>query len=305
MFGFRSDGRRITNADPIVGFTPYLMPQRVDAQVHTMIEIDCDTLTNYIRSQREKGYVLSYMDLVIAAYVRAASQYPQLNRFVMNKQLFARSTICISLTLLKTSDDEEVRETVIKVHFDPHDTVYTVHERMQEEIIKNRMEENQNSADKLVRFLLAIPGVPTFAVHIVRMLDRYGIMPSAIINISPFHTGAFIANMASIGMPHVNHHIYNFGTTSIFLAMGKVLRKPVPTPNGGITVKRALPIGIVSDERITSGAEYGRALLYFRELISDPTKLEQPPATVQYDIPPEKMSQKMRKHVKPTISTGA
>jgi hypothetical protein len=306
MFGFRSDGRRIKNADPIVGFTPYLMPQRVDSQVNTSIQLDCDALTNYIRSQREKGHVLSYMDIIIAGSVRALSQYPQLNRFVMNKQLFARSTICISLAILKTGgNDEEVRETAIKVHFDPYDTIYDVHNRMQEEIDQNRKEDNQNSADKLVRFLLAIPGLPTCAVHIVKLLDRYGIMPSALVNLSPFHTGAFIANMASIGMPHVNHHIYNFGTTSMFLAMGKALRNPMPGPNGGMIVKRELPIGLVLDERITSGAEYGRAVALFRELLLNPEKLEQPPETVKYDIPPEKMSRKMRKHIKPPISAGA
>ena len=299
LFGFRSDGRRITNKDPIVGFTPYLMPQRVDAQVYTTVQIDCDKLTNYIRGQREQGQVLSYMDLLIAAYVRAVSQHPQLNRFVMNKQLFARNTICCSLAVLKTTaNDDDVRETTIKVHFDPYDTVYDVRDRMREEIEKNRKEENRNTADKYVRFLQAIPGLPTLFIGIVRLLDRYGLFPSSIVNISPFHTGAFIANMASIGMPHINHHIYNFGTTSIFLAMGKALRNPVPGPNGTVTVKRALPIGLVLDERITSGMEYGRALGFFNELIANPERLEQPPEAVVYDIPPEKMGKKMRRYVK-------
>ena len=306
MFGFRSDGRRITNIDPIVGFTPYLMPQRFDAQVHTSIQIDCDTLTNYIRGQRERGQVVSYMDLLIAGYVRAVSQYPQLNRFVMNKQLFARNTICVSLAVLKTTENaEDVRETTIKVHFDPYDTVFDVRDRMREEIDKNRKAENQNVADKFVRFFQAIPGLPTLVIGVIRLLDRYGLFPSAVVNISPFHTGAFIANMASIGMPHVNHHIYSFGTTSIFLAMGKVLRNPVPGPNGTVAVKRALPIGLVLDERITSGAEYGRALSFFNELLADPSRLEQPPEGVAYDVLPEKMGKKMRKYVKPTGVAGA
>jgi len=278
------------------------MPQRVDAQVHTTIQIDCDTLTKYIRSQRDRGQTFSYMDLVIAAYVRAASQHPQLNRFVMNKQLYARSTICCSFAIVKTMEnDEDVREAAVKVHFDPYDTVYDVRDRVRAEIDTNRKEDSQNGADKLVRFFQAIPGFSTVAVGLVKLLDRYGMLPSVIVNISPFHTGAFIANMASIGMPHVNHHIYNFGTTSVFLAMGNVLRNPVPGPNGTVSVKRALPMGLVLDERITSGVEYGRVLTYFRELLADPSKLELPPETVKYDIVPEKMSKKMRKYVKPTV----
>lgn len=290
MFGFRPDGRRMINKDPIVGFTPYLMPQRVDAQVHSTIHVDCDLLTRYIREQRDKGHELSYMDLLIAAYVRSASQHPQLNRFVANKQLFARNTICISLTILKTmEDDDDIKEAAIKVHFDPYDTVYDVHRKMQEEIAQNRKPDNRNDADKLVRFLIAVPGLPTVIVAAARLLDRYGLLPRYVINASPFHTGAFITNMASIGMPHVNHHIYNFGTTSLFLAMGKVQRNVVPGPGQTTVVKRMIPIGIVSDERITSGAEYGTALLYFRDLLENVSQLEQPPETVRYNIPPEKM----------------
>ena len=32
MFGFRPEGRRIHDVDPIVAITPYLMPQRCDAR---------------------------------------------------------------------------------------------------------------------------------------------------------------------------------------------------------------------------------------------------------------------------------
>lgn len=289
MFGRRPDGRRIRHSDPILAFTPYIMPQRVDAQVHTVLPVNCDILTQFIRTQREKGYDISYMDLISAAYVRAVSQYPELNRFVANKQVYSRNSICISLTIIKSSEKvEDIQESAFKIHFSPYDTVYDVHDKFQAEIEKNRKPETVNETDKLVRFLLAIPGLPTTIVGIVKLLDRYGILPRAIINLSPFHTGLFIANMASIGMPHVNHHIYNFGTTSLFIGMGSVQRKSVQKA-GNVKVERTIPLGIVSDERITSGAEYGLAMSYFRSLMADPAKLEVPPETVRYEIPKEKM----------------
>lgn len=290
MFGFRPDGRRVCQEDAILGLTPYLMPQRVDAQVHSVQRVDCDILTKYIRDQRAKGHVLSYMDLVLAAYVRVVSQHPDLNRFIINKQLYARSTICISMTLLKTFEDiNKFQETTVKLHFSPHATVYDVHDAIQRAIDENRKPDVANNTDKLARFLMSMPGLPTTVVGLVRALDRYGVLPGAVCELSPFHTGLFFTNMASLGMPYVNHHIYNFGNTSIFLSMGKIERKVVPLPDGKSGVKRIIPMGVVSDERITSGAEYARAFGYWRDLLADPSQLETPPAAVKLDFPPEKM----------------
>ena len=63
----------------------------------------------------------------------------------------------------------------------------------------------------------------------------------------------FIANMASIGMPAVNHHIYNFGTTSLFLGSGAIQRGGTDG-KGNPVRKRWLPIGVVADERVCEGS---------------------------------------------------
>ncbi len=290
MFGFRPDGRRIAQDDPILAFAPYLMPQRVDAQVHIVLKIDCDVLTNYIRAQREKGYSFSFMDLVAAGYVRSVSQNPELNRFISNKQLYARNSITVSFALLKKFDDsDEIKETTAKINFNPTDTVYDVHNKLRKAIDDNRKPENKNSADKIASFLMRVPGLPTFVVSVVRVLDRYGIIPRFLVNASPFHTGLFITNMASLGLPHVNHHIYNFGNTSLFLAIGRTERVPTPGPDGTTIYKRMMPIGVVTDERVTSGAEFGRAFGCWRDLLADPSLMEMPPEDVKVDFPPEKM----------------
>lgn len=290
MFGFRPDGRRVEQEDAILALTPYLMPQRVDAQVHSVQRIDCDILTRYIRDQRAEGHVLSYMDLILAAYVRVVSQHPDLNRFISNKQVFARNRLTVSMALLKTFDDQElIRESTVKLHFSPSNTIYEVHDIIEKAIQDNRKPEVANNTDKFARALLKFPGLPTFIVSLARVLDRYGILPNTIVEISPFHTSLFFTNMASLGMPYVNHHIYNFGNTSIFLSMGKTERTPVPGPDGKVQFKRIIPMGVVSDERITSGAEFGRAFGYWRDLLATPAVLETPPEEVKRDFPPEKM----------------
>ncbi|MBR6053526.1 MAG: 2-oxo acid dehydrogenase subunit E2, partial [Clostridia bacterium] len=59
-------------------------------------------------------------------------------------------------------------------------------------------------------------------------------------------------------MPAVNHHIYNFGTTTMFFSMGSVLRETVVGSDGKVARKRYMPIGITADERICAGAMYAR-----------------------------------------------
>lgn len=301
MFGFRPDGRRVSQEDAILAFAPYLMPTRVDAQVHSVQRVDSDILTRYIRDQRMKGHVLSYMDIIIAGYIRVISQHPDLNRFLMNKQLYARNDICVSMAMLKNFDgvdQDKIQETTVKLHFSPWNTVYEVHDIIQAVIDENRKPEVANNTDKFARFLLNIPGLPTLIANLARLLDRYGLLPSAIIEISPFHTSLFYTSMASLGMPYVNHHIYNFGTTSIFLAMGKTERSAVAKPDGSVGQSRMIPMGVVSDERITSGAEYARSFSYWRDVLADPAQLETPPESIKEDFPPEKMPGYRRKQRK-------
>lgn len=284
MFGRRQDGRRLKLSDPIVGLTPYIMPRRDDSQVMVTQYIDCDTLTAFIRAQRDAGNQISYMDLIVAAYVRTVAKYPELNRFIMNKKLYARNHIAVSLAVLKSMEGDAIQETTIKVKLPPEATLMDVHNLFAASIEENRKPVTSNLTDKVARTLLGTPGLATFIVALARFLDRYGIMPGLILKASPFHTSMFITNMASIGMPSVYHHIYNFGTTSVFIGMGRIERHAEPAPGGAVRFRRMIPLGVVIDERIACGAAYGRAFSFLREMLADPAKLLVPPEKVNAEI---------------------
>ncbi len=98
-----------------------------------------------------------------------------------------------------------------------------------------------------------MPGLTSLIAGLVRLLDRYGLLPGVVIDELPFHTSMFITNNASIGLHSVFHHIYNFGDTTMFLGLG--------TPERGYTVDAkgtprrwcTLPVGITVDERVCGG----------------------------------------------------
>ena len=282
MFGFRPDGRRVTTIDPIVRITPYLMPMRCDAQVFLQHKVDYEMLARYIAKQSAKGEKVTFMQIIVASFVRAVSQHPEINRYIMNKQFYARNNCTVSFTMLKDPQDAEGGETAVKLRFDLTDTLYDVRDRMNKAIEANRGVDNQNFLDSLVRILHAVPGLPTAIVALVRLLDRYGLCPGALLDELPFHTSMYITNNASIGLHHVNHHIYNFGSTSLFFGMGSVERTMV-MEDGQPRMKRWLPIGITADERVCSGAHYAGFFATMNRCLNNPELLEVPPETVRFE----------------------
>lgn len=283
MFGHRSDGRLLRQVDPIIALTPYLMPMRCDAQVFLNYRVDYEKLARYIVAKGNEGHRLTFMELIIAAYVRTISELPEINRFVSNKRLYARTQLTVSFALLKeTSVEGAIEENTVKCYFDPHDTIFDVADRVSAAIEANRKEEADNSTMKLAKLLLN-PVLANTIVFLARFFDRYGLLPKYVLDASPFHTSMFITHMASIGMPAVNHHIYNFGTTSLFLSIGSVERKVEMGPNGQPVRKRYLPIGITADERICAGAMYARMVNRMIYYLHQPELLETAPETVCFE----------------------
>ena len=285
MFGRRPDGRRLKNVDPIVQITPYIMPMRCDAQVFLEHKLDYEMLARYIAEKGREGQKITFMQIVIAAYVRGISQHPEINRFIKNKQYYARNNCSVSFTILKESQNHDSPESTVRIEFDPTDTLFEVRDRMITAVETNRGESSEGDAfvEKLAGGLLKIPGLANLVVWLVRLLDRYGVAPKALILELPFYSSMFITNNGSIGLHHVWHHIYNFGTVSAFFGMGSILKEATVDAEGKARMKRWLPIGITVDERVTSGAHYAAFFADVVRCLNNPALMEVPPETVRYD----------------------
>ena len=263
--------------------TPYVMPMRCDAQVMLKHRADMEILSRYIRQQkREKNETISYMQIIVAAYVRAVSRNPEVNRFIMNKQLFARNNCSAAFTILKDPNDADKGEAVVKIKFDLTDTLYDVRDRMTAAIAANRGDQPGGFVDKLLAFLFAVPGLATVVVGLVRLLDRYGLAPGMLMEELPFYVGMYITNTASIGLHDVNHHIYNWGNVGLFFGMG-LTEKVAVVEDGQAKMKRFLPLGITADERVCSGAHYARFFGDMKRYLEHPELLEEPPKKVRFD----------------------
>ena len=264
----RSDGVLVKNADPIYLIIPYVIQKRYDSMNMITLEIPVEPMQKYIKTLREEGQTISYMSILIAAYIRTVLEFPKLNRFIKNKRIYDRNEFCISLVVLK--DDYE---TMSKIYFDLTDTIFTVRDKVEEYISQNRSSANSNETDDLIKSLTRFPVLLNITFFMYRLLDEIGLLPKKLIDSSPFHASLLFSNLASIRTNHIFHHVYEFDTTSIAITMGNMHEVPMRTKNE-VKMKRCIPLGIVMDERICSGKYFSQAYRRFTAYLADPALLE-------------------------------
>lgn len=286
MFGKRYGARRLKTLNPYDRIVGFIMKKRYDALVYFSDTIDCAPIDEFIaRVEAEKGVRLSYLDLFNAGTVRTYAKKPQLNRFFMNGNMYANDKISISMAIKKAlrSDSES---TTIKVDFTGHENIFEVRDKFHEEIMKNKAAASENSTDKLMATLMNLPSfIINPAISFLMWLDKINALPRSIIDASPFHGSVFITYLKSLGIRSIYHHIYDFGTIGMFIAVGKEQYVPaVDRKTKEIVVKKQIELMVVADERICDGLYHAQAMKYFRTLMENPDQLTERLETVERDI---------------------
>lgn len=273
MFGHRPDGKRVKNLPPIFKVMPCVMPERVDSQVYFKQDIALKTLDEYIDKKAQEGIKLSYMNIIYAALVKIIGERPNLNRFAMNGTLYERDKIYVSLVIKKSLTDDGP-ETPIKLDFKGNENIFEIKKILDEAIEKNKDLSNSNNTDKLAFVFSLIPsGLIRAAFKLLMFLDKHGIMPRKIIDASPFHTSVFLTNVGSLGIDSIYHHIYNFGTTSMFFSMGKK-KKSYIYEDDEFKEEKCITLAFVGDERICDGYYYASSFKLLTKYLKKPELLE-------------------------------
>ncbi len=255
---------------------PYILKHRYDAMNMIELDIPVAPMQAYLNAKRKEGHRYSHMGVVLAAYLRAAAEFPMINRFIANKRIYQRNEFSIAMVVLKPGEHDG---TMNKMYFEMADDIDAVHQKIEAYVTENRGTGDTNATDALMTTLLSVPGLVNVGVGLFKLMDRYGLLPKSIIKASPFHASLTISNLASIRTNHIFHHIYEFGTTSVFVTLGN-MREVARRARGEIVHERCLPMGVVLDERICSGSYYAAFFARFKQYMLDPSLLEGAPAVV-------------------------
>ena len=284
-WGDRIDGRRVRTAQVMEQITAFFMPNRTGANNLFSDSVEITELERYIRRKRKEGLTgFSITHAVLAAYVRTVARYPAVNRFIAGQQIYSRGEdIAVCMTVKKELTALSP-DSLIKVHLHPADTAAEVYRKFNEKVeeAKNEME---TTTDATVAGFMAIPRlVLKFAIWALKCLDYFGLVPKFLLEISPFHGSVYFTNVGSLGIKPVFHHLYDFGTVPAFCAFGRK-RRAEEINAGEIVERKYLDLTFNLDERICDGFYYASVIKYFLRLLSHPEVLDNPPETVESDIP--------------------
>lgn len=282
-FGDRYDGWRVRKIDPTFRLVPYVLRTRMDSQVFFEVRLPIDTIEKFIKDQKERIPNLSLMHVVMAALVRIYSQRPCLNRFVVWNKIFARNTFSIALAIKRSLTDKG-EESIIKPYFNLKDTLADVVQKVTTELENSQPVGQKNSQDKVSELLSILPDfLLRSVIFILFWLDKVGILPKSINKISPWHSSLFLTNVGSLGVDSIYHHLYEFGTCSMFVAMGKKYRETIIQKNGESIQQKTMLLKFVMDERVCDGFYYASSMRQLEQILAKPEVLLTPPEKVVAD----------------------
>jgi len=282
---FCKEGRRIKGGIPMDAISPFIMASRLGAANSFYATVDISKCEKMIREKRSEGMCgLGMMHIFMATYVRVVSQYPGINRFIRGQRVYARNGIQICMTIKK-----ELRlnapESVIKISASPDDTLQTIFSSLSKEIEINKQDGDRNSMDAFARFLIYMPRILLKStVATLRFLDYFGLLPSSLTNLSPFHGSMFISNLGSLGIPPVVHHLYSFGNLPMFITMGAKRTEYALNSKGEVEKRRLIDFTFTCDDRVCDGHYYASAFKLFKRILENPDQLFEKPKTVVEDI---------------------
>ena len=286
-WGDRSDGRKIRTLAPMAQITAYFQVERNTCSNLFEESFEITNIDRYIRQKRREGLTdFGITHVLLAAYVRGVAKYPQLNRFIAGQKVYSRGEDIQYCMVIKKEMTVDSPDTSIKVHLNPHDTVYDVYEKLNAavESVKATKELDSN-LDILIMTLNLIPSVVLkFVVWLLKLLDYFGWLPKFLLELSPFHGSLFFTSMGSLGIPPIYHHLYDFGNLPAFGAFGMKRRALEVQEDGSVVQKKYIDVKFVLDERICDGFYSATFFKHYRRILRNPEILDNPPDEVVRDI---------------------
>ncbi len=277
-FGDRKDGKLLKDITAMHYVMPLMYPNRCDNEAFISELIDLTNVLNYLEKKNadDPEYKYNLFQIMVTAMLKVITLRPKMNRFIANKTMYQRNEISAAFTIKKVFSDHG-EEALAFIRSKPTDNIDTIHDQIFQKISVGRSE---TQVDAGTASLNAVKKVPRVFVKIVgaaaRYLDRHGWMPQAVIDGDPYYSSVVLTNLGSIKLHAGYHHLTNWGTNSVFCAIGQIKKRPFYDDEGNITMKTSVDLGLTIDERIADGYYYSRTVQLLKKLLENPELLEKP-----------------------------
>jgi hypothetical protein len=273
LFG-RPDGTLLKNEAPVRAIMPYLMRGRNESIVFSETIFDVSRtlpwLKNFNRGRppHEQG---TLFHLFLWACARTLHERGGLNRFVSGGRLYRRNGVSISFAAKREMRDGAPFVTV-KVEFPSGEEFADCVARLRQTISEGRG-GRARPVDKEVSLVTKLPGpLIRLGVAITTLLDRANLMPASMIRNDPMYASLFAANIGSVGLDAVFHHLYEYGNVSLFAVMGRVEKAVFVGADEKPVVRDGIKVRWSFDERINDGLYCANSLKLVQAVVEDPAQ---------------------------------
>ena len=267
MFGRRSDGRLVQNLSATRRFMPYLSGRRNSSLVYYTAEVDVGPALAFLEEQnrsRSSDRQITLFHIYLHCLALALHERPGVNRFVVGGRLWQREGIWITFSAKQALLDGAPVLT-IKRKFDPNEPFMSLAEAMIDEIHLRRS-GRRTTSDREIDWALRLPGgLISLGMGLLRLANRLGWLPRAMIESDPMFSSIFVANLGSVGLDAGYHHLWEYGTCSIFAVLGQIHARP----DGA----QVMNVKYSYDERIEDGLYAAIAIEGIKARLEDPSSL--------------------------------
>jgi hypothetical protein len=286
-FRRRRDGTYLGDVPALRRVVPYLMRTRTESVVYFPQRIEVDGLLAWldeVNAGRPATERVTIFHVVLTAIGRTVRLRPETNRFVAGRRTYQHTDISISFVVKKELTDDSP-ETEARLVLTGTETVEDVR-RLVAATVQRERGDHRGGDDRLVDFFASWPRPVLNAISsAIRVLDYHNVLPSRLADAIPLYTSVYVVNTGSIGIDPPFHHLYEHGTASAFVAIGKVSRQPVVDEQDRVVPRSVLDVVYTLDERATDGFYFARTAEVIRRLVSEPELLGRPEITVDEVVP--------------------
>ena len=276
-FGDRKDGTRLKNIHAMHLVMPLMYPNRCDNEAFISERIDLTNILAYLEAKNasDPEYKYNLFQVMVTAMLKTITLRPKMNRFIANKTMYQRNEVSAAFTVKKEFDDNG-SEALAVIHSTGSDTIDTIHDEIFSQISLCRSDE----VDKGTQSLNKMQSLPGFLIKAAgagaRFLDRHGWVPQSLIAGDPYYCSVVLSNLGSIKLHAGYHHLTNWGTTSVFCAIGEMKKRPFFREDGTVEMKPSLDLGLTIDERLADGYYYSKTVRLLKKLLENPQLLDRP-----------------------------
>ena len=275
--GDRFDAKYLKNIDSMHYIMPFMFPNRCDNETFFSFRIDLTKVNEYLKKKNADSpeYKYNLFQCLIAATLKTITLRSKLSIFIHNRRMYKRNEISAAFTVKQEFTDEG-GEVLAFIHSRPEWTIDDLHNEIHRQLIKLK---DKNYRDESTGVMDKFNAIPEFIsrplVNAVCWMEKKGKIIPALVETDPYHSTVNFANLGSIGLPSGFHHLTNWGTTSMFVVIGKAGRMPF-YENDEVVFRDGVELNITVDERIADGYYFSKSMKILQYFLDHPEMLDRP-----------------------------